>query len=163
MGETGCGEASGSVKLGPAWSGKTVTVRRFAVKRRVGAAPLESSTANHRMLCPPLTPAPIVQDWLARHSRPVSFALHIVGIPLTLIGGLLVPIYICLLSLPIFAFSISLFVGGYLLQFLGHGLEGTEPGEVAYLRKKITRSIRKRWRKTIVATVPPRQTPGPIG
>lgn len=114
------------------------------------------------MLCPPLTPAPIVQDWLARHSRPVSFVLHIVGIPPTLIGVLLVPIYLWLLSLPIFVFSISLFVGGYLLQFLGHALEGTEPGEVAYLRKKIRHSIRKRWRKTIVAAVPPRQTPGPV-
>jgi uncharacterized membrane protein YGL010W len=114
------------------------------------------------MICPPLTPAPIVQDWLARHSRPVSFACHIVGIPLTLIGALLVPVYVWLISVPIFGFSLALFVGGYLLQFLGHALEGTEPGEVAYLRKKITRAIRKRWRKTVAATVPPRQTPGPI-
>ena len=109
------------------------------------------------MICPPLTPAPIVQDWLARHSRPVSFAFHIVGIPLTLIGALLVPVYVWQMSLPIFGFSVALFVGGYLLQFLGHALEGTEPGEIAYLRKKITRGgIRKRWRKrTVVAAVPP--------
>ncbi len=115
------------------------------------------------MICPPLTPAPIVEDWLARHSRPVNFTLHIVGIPLTITGVLLIPVYMILLSLPIFIFATGLFVVGYLVQFLGHALEGSEPGEIAYLRKKLTRSIRKRVHKTIAATVPAGKTPGPIG
>ena len=114
------------------------------------------------MICPPLTPAPVVQDWLARHGRPVSFALHMVGIPLTLIGVLLVPVYVAILSFPIFLFSFSLFVIGYVVQFLGHALEGTEPGEIAYLRRKLVRSLRKRLRKTIAAATPPRQTPGQV-
>ena len=113
------------------------------------------------MMPPPLSRAPIVDDWLARHSWPVSFVLHVIGIPLTIIGVLLVPVYVWMLSLPIFLFSVSLFVVGYLFQFLGHVLEGTEPGEIAYLRKKLSRSLRKRWRKAVVATVPPRQKPGP--
>lgn len=114
------------------------------------------------MNCPPLTPAPVVQDWLARHARPVSFLLHMVGIPVTLIGVLIIPVYIALLSLPIFLFSISIFIVGYLIQFLGHALEGSEPGEVSYLRRKFVRSLRKRLGKTIAATSPPRQTPGPV-
>jgi hypothetical protein len=82
---------------------------------------------------------------------------------MTLIGVLLVPVYVWMFSIPIFVFSVSLFVIGYLLQFLGHALEGTEPGEIAYLRRKITRSLRKRWRKAVVAAAPPRQKPGPVG
>lgn len=114
------------------------------------------------MMPPPLSPAPIVQDWLTRHGRPVNFTLHMVGIPMTLIGGLMVPIYVWLLSWPVFAFSVSLFVAGYLVQFLGHALEGTEPGEIAYVRRKLVRSIRKRVNKAIVAAVPPGQRPGPV-
>ena len=110
------------------------------------------------MICPPLTPAPVVLDWLERHNRPVNFALHMVGIPLTLIGALMVPIYVGLMSLPIFVFSLSMFVIGYLFQFLGHALEGSEPGEITYLRKKITRSLRKRLRKLAAS----RRTPGPV-
>ncbi len=111
------------------------------------------------MISPPLTPAPVVQDWLARHGRPVSFSLHMIGIPLTLMGALLVPVYVATLSLPIFLFSWSLFLIGYLIQFLGHALEGTEPGEITYLRKKLIRSLRKRFRKSIATA---RQTPGSV-
>ncbi len=115
------------------------------------------------MLLPPLAPAPIVQDWLARHSRPTSFALHMVGIPLTIMGVLLVPVYLGIASLPIFLLSVSLFVGGYLVQFLGHALEGSEPGEIAYLRKKASRSLRKRLRKAIASNAATRKNPRPAG
>ncbi len=114
------------------------------------------------MLCPPLTPAPVVQDWLERHRRPVTFALHMVGIPMTLMGVLTVPIYVALMSVPLFVFSATLFVVGYLIQFLGHALEGSEPGEVAYLRKKLTRSLKKRIKKAVAATSPAGQNPGPV-
>ncbi len=96
------------------------------------------------MICPPLTTAPLVINWLERHRNPVSFTLHILGIPPTIIGVLMVPIYVMMLSAPIFLLSAGLFLGGYLIQFLGHALEGTEPGEIAYLRRKIRHFIRKR-------------------
>src|SRR5689334_16187803 len=86
------------------------------------------------MLCPPPPPAPIVRDWLERHRDPRSFVLHMIGIPPTLVGALLFPVYLWLLSLPVFLFALSLFVGGYLIQFLGHALDGTEPGEWAALK-----------------------------
>lgn len=87
------------------------------------------------MLCPPHTPAPVVEDWLERHRHLGSFLLHMIGIPPTLVGVLLVPVCIALISVPIFLFSLALFFGGYAIQFLGHAIEGTEPGEITHLRR----------------------------
>jgi uncharacterized membrane protein YGL010W len=86
---------------------------------------------------PPLPPHYLVQHWLERHPNPTSFILHMIGIPPTILGVLFVPIYLCLLSLPIFLLALGLFVGGYLLQFAGHLLEGTDPGEIIYFKRKL--------------------------
>jgi hypothetical protein len=96
------------------------------------------------MLCPPHAPAPVVQDWIERHRHPASFLLHMLGIPPTLIGVLLVPIYFALASVPIFLFSLALFVGGYLIQFAGHAVEGSEPGEVSAIRRRLGGWLRER-------------------
>ncbi len=87
------------------------------------------------MLCPPHAPAPVVEDWLQRHKHSVCFLLHMIGIPPTIVGVLLGPVYLALASMPIFLFSLGLFVGGYAIQFLGHAIEGTEPGEITALRR----------------------------
>ncbi len=89
------------------------------------------------MIEPTLPPDPLVQHWLERHPHPTSFVLHMIGIPPTILGVLFVPIYLTLLSLPIFLLALALFIGGYLLQFLGHFLEGTDPGEVIYFKRKL--------------------------
>jgi uncharacterized membrane protein YGL010W len=89
------------------------------------------------MIEPPLPPHPLVQHWLQRHRSPVSFILHMIGIPPTILGVLFVPIYVTLLSPPIFYVALALFVGGYLLQFAGHVLEGTDPGEVIYFKRML--------------------------
>jgi hypothetical protein len=60
-----------------------------------------------------------------------------VGIPPTLLGALFVSIYLSLLSLPVFLLALALFVGGYFLQFAGHLLEGTDPGEIIYFKRKL--------------------------
>jgi hypothetical protein len=91
------------------------------------------------MLCPPHPPAPIVENWLERHKHPASFVLHLIGIPMTIVGVLLAPVYLALLSLPIFLFSMGLFVGGYALQLLGHLVDRTEPGEFAAIRARLSR------------------------
>ncbi len=59
------------------------------------------------------------------------------GIPPTIIGVLLMPIYVVLMSVSLFLFALVLFVGGYLVQFLGHALEGTDPGEVIFFKRKL--------------------------
>ena len=89
------------------------------------------------MLCPPLTPSPLVADWLDRHRDPRSFVLHIIGIPPTILGVLMIPIYAFLVSLPLFALAFCLFAGGYLVQFLGHALDGSDPGEVMFLKRTL--------------------------
>lgn len=89
------------------------------------------------MICPPLSRSKLVDYWLERHRNPISFLLHMIGIPPTILGVLLIPIYVYCLSLPIFLFALALFVGGYLVQFLGHALEGTDPGEVIYFKRKL--------------------------
>jgi uncharacterized membrane protein YGL010W len=95
------------------------------------------------MICPPLPPCKLVEDWKARHRDPTSFVLHMFGIPLTILGILLIPIYLTLVSIPIFLLALVLFVGGYMTQFLGHLVDRTEPGEITYLRRKLGWSYSK--------------------
>ena len=60
-----------------------------------------------------------------------------IGIPLMILGVLLCSVYVALLSFSLFLFAVALFVGGYVLQFAGHGLEGTDPGEMIYFKRKL--------------------------
>jgi hypothetical protein len=79
----------------------------------------------------------LVQDWLARHRGRTSFVLHMIGIPPTILGVLLIPIYVPLLSARLFLFALTLFAGGYVIQFVGHALEGSVPGEVIYFQRRL--------------------------
>ncbi len=92
------------------------------------------------MLCPPTSPDPIVTNWLARHHQPFNFGLHMIGIPLTVLGVLLIPVYLTLFSLPIFLFAFVLFDVGYGLQFLGHLFAWSEPGEIRFLREWLSKN-----------------------
>ena len=67
-------------------------------------------------------------NWRERHQHPFNHAIHMVGIPLTLIGlaSLLV------LDWP---WSLSLFVLGYALQFIGHWVEGNDVGELIPIKR----------------------------
>ncbi len=86
------------------------------------------------MISTPQPPSPLVNNWIARHQDIRSFVLHLLGIPCTILGVLLLPIYVLLMSFSLFVFALVLFVGGFLIQFLGHGLDGTEPGEIKGIR-----------------------------
>ena len=109
-----------------------VTTDPPAVKRRprVGAV-----DGMHPMICPPHPLSPLVKHWLDRHKHPASLALHLVGIPPTVLGVVLIPIYLFLWSLPVFLLALATFVGGYQLQFLGHMWDGTESGEMRALKR----------------------------
>lgn len=87
------------------------------------------------MFCPPLPPAPLVQDWVERHRYPPSLICHLIGIPVSVLGLLLGPAAVPLLSWRVLALSVGLFVAGYGFQFFGHLLEWTEPGELTALRR----------------------------
>lgn len=68
------------------------------------------------------------RNWLERHQHPVSFWLHIVGIPLTFVA------LVSLFFLPWY-FGVGAFVLGYLLQFVGHKIEGNDVGELIPLKR----------------------------
>lgn len=87
------------------------------------------------MIYTPQPPSPLVNDWVERHQDPRSFFLHLLGIPSTILGVLLIPIYVILMSITIFGTALLLFLGGFGLQFLGHALDGSEPGEIKALRQ----------------------------
>jgi hypothetical protein len=83
-----------------------------------------------------LVPGPrgprLLRGWLERHQHPVSFYLHLAGIPMTLIA-------LPLVMRHRWRRAAGLFGGGYALQFLGHLVEGNPPGEVLALRRRLSR------------------------
>jgi uncharacterized membrane protein YGL010W len=70
-----------------------------------------------------------LDKWLLRHLNPTSIVLHIIGIPACFIAApiLLIP--------HLWYWSAGAFVGGYILQFAGHAIEGNQSGEEILLRK----------------------------
>lgn len=87
------------------------------------------------MIAPPEHPHPLVVHWLKRHRSAVSFVLHMIGIPPTILGALLLAVYVFEMSFPVFAAAVGMFAAGFALQFAGHYLEGTDPGEVIYFKR----------------------------
>ena len=69
-----------------------------------------------------------IRKWCARHSHPVNAVLHIIGIPATMIGGLL------FLSKPLIV-GIIWIVAGYGVQIIGHMIEGSEMGELMVFKQ----------------------------
>ena len=70
-----------------------------------------------------------LDNWMLRHQNPASLALHIVGIPACFVAA---PV---LLVMHMWYWAAGAFVGGYILQFVGHAIEGNRSGEEMLLRK----------------------------
>ncbi len=73
------------------------------------------------------------QSWRQRHLNPVSFWLHMLGIPACFVAA---PI---LLIAGRWGWAIALFVAGYVTQFVGHWIEGNRSGEEMLLRRVFRR------------------------
>jgi uncharacterized membrane protein YGL010W len=60
-----------------------------------------------------------LENYKAKHKHPLNKLCHSVGIPMIVV------------SLPVFLFNwrwaLILFVGGWILQFVGHAIEGNQP------------------------------------
>lgn len=79
------------------------------------------------------------RHWLERHQSPASFWLHVVGIPLTIA---FVPLALWQLSewrWDLWWRPAGLLALGYLLQWIGHKLEGNDMGEVILIKKWLGR------------------------
>jgi hypothetical protein len=71
-----------------------------------------------------------LRHWRERHRHPFNFAIHLLGIPLAFAGIVLfffVPWY----------WALAAFVGGYVLQWLGHLVEGNDLGEWAGIKRML--------------------------
>ena len=89
------------------------------------------------------------QNWLARHRHPASLVLHAVGIPLTIGALVLAGVQLAKGQWPLWWRPAALFAGGYLLQWLGHCIEGNDMGEVVLIKRML--------RQPFVAVAPPRE------
>jgi uncharacterized membrane protein YGL010W len=73
------------------------------------------------------------RDWHSRHRRAANFLLHMLGIPACFLAA---PV---LLVLGYWVAALVMFVGGYVLQFAGHLIEGNRSGEEIALRRLLGR------------------------
>jgi hypothetical protein len=93
-------------------------------------------SASTRWVPEPFGP-PWLRFWLERHQHPVNYYLHLVGIPMTLLS-LLLPSVLGLVFWSWFwlvGSFLLLGAGGYALQFVGHLIEGNDPGEVLVVKR----------------------------
>jgi hypothetical protein len=80
-----------------------------------------------------------LQNWLARHRSPVSFWLHVVGIPLAVAGLVLAGYQLALWRWDLWWRPAGLILAGYALQLAGHWHEGNDLGEWILLKRLLGR------------------------
>lgn len=91
-----------------------------------------------------------LRNWLERHQDPVSFALHMVGIPMTIAAAILACVQLADSRWDLWWRPAALFFGGYLLQWIGHKIEGNTMGEFILVNKWLGRpytAVSPRYRK----------------
>jgi hypothetical protein len=70
----------------------------------------------------------ILKNWLSRHRHPFNRWIHFIGIPMAVAG---VVLFCC----GFWWWGLGAFVVGYLLQYLGHLVEGNDLGEWAAIKR----------------------------
>jgi len=80
-----------------------------------------------------------LRRWLDRHRNPVSFWLHMVGIPLAVAAIPVALVQLYFERWDLWWRPVALLAAGYLPQWLGHRLEGNDMGEVILIKKLLGR------------------------
>lgn len=80
-----------------------------------------------------------LHNWLLRHQHPVSRGLHAVGIPLTVAAVVVAAVQLDHGRWDLWWRPVVLLAAGYLLQYVGHRLEGNDMGEVILVKKLLGR------------------------
>ena len=96
--------------------------------------------------------AGLVENWIERHQNRVSFWLHMVGIPLTIASVVLAGMQLAESRWDLWWRPVLLLVVGYLLQWIGHAIEGNDMGEVILIKKLLGRpyiAVSPRYDKTL--------------
>ncbi len=70
-----------------------------------------------------------LEGWRLRHQLPFNFWIHMIGIPMALLAAPL------LLFFFEWYWGVGAFVLGYLLQWIGHLVEGNDLGEWAAIKR----------------------------
>ena len=75
-----------------------------------------------------------IENYKAKHTHPLNKLTHSIGIPMIVV------------SLPLFFFNwrwaLSLFIIGWILQFVGHAIEGNQP---AFFRNPVYLLVGPLW------------------
>lgn len=70
-------------------------------------------------------------NYIARHRNRANQAFHLVGVPMTFV----VSVVFLVKEQP--QWAVAAFVGGYVLQFIGHAIEGNDAGELILIKKML--------------------------
>jgi hypothetical protein len=76
-----------------------------------------------------------LQNWIERHQHPVSRWLHYVGIPLTILALVVAGVQLAQWRWDLWWRPAVLLAVGYVLQYVGHVIEGNDMGEVILVKK----------------------------
>ena len=76
-----------------------------------------------------------LKRWLQRHQHPASFWLHVVGIPMALAAVVLALVQLWYALWDLWWRPATLLIAGYLLQWIGHRVEGNDMGEMILIKK----------------------------
>lgn len=72
-----------------------------------------------------------ITNYIERHQHPVNQVLHVIGVPLTFLVSLI------LLCFGQAWWALWAFLGGYVLQFTGHAIEGNDAGETILVKRAL--------------------------
>lgn len=81
-------------------------------------------------------------NWLERHQHPASRWLHYIGIPLAIGAVPLAGAQLYAWRWDLWWRPAALLVAGYVLQYVGHRIEGNDLGEVILIKKLLGRPYR---------------------
>jgi hypothetical protein len=78
-------------------------------------------------------------NWMERHRHPVNRVLHAVGIPLLAAGLVLAAVQLIQWRWDLWWRPVGLIVVSYVLQWIGHRVEGNDVGEVILIKRLLGR------------------------
>ncbi len=80
-----------------------------------------------------------LSNWFERHQHPVSLALHLIGIPLTVAAVGLAVLQLWQWRWDLWWRPVAVLAVGYVLQWIGHRIEGNDMGELILVKKSLGR------------------------
>ena len=80
-----------------------------------------------------------VTKWTERHRHPASRVLHAIGIPMLVLAGVAAGWQLAVRRWDAWYLPALLFAGSYLLQWIGHRIEGNDPGEIILIKRLLGR------------------------